>query len=252
MIDRFKGVAISLTSERVVAWALADAHNGQTGRCDLSVASLMRLTGLSDRGVQKALRGLADSGHLTTLSRSGTSNQYSLHPRTQFTPEHSSPLPRTEFTPPPNTVHPNRNITGTEPELNPPEASGENQKRKDWRDFNQAEADQANGIPIPQHFPDEFKPGWERWKGYRTSRAVDARTRSEAIPWTAGSAEAEIRNCERFSKTHGWGVVIAQFDVAISGQWRGMNLQNLQRSQPTRTVRPTDNSDVKASQMKLL
>lgn len=67
--------------QRLVAYMLADAHNHQTGRCDLSVASLVRLTSLSERAVRGALKELEKAGHITRVFRRGTSTQYSLHPR---------------------------------------------------------------------------------------------------------------------------------------------------------------------------
>jgi hypothetical protein len=96
MIESFKMIEGTPT-QRLVGYMLADAHNDKTGRCDLSVASLVRLTSLCERAVQKSILELECNGNLTRIFRRGTSTQYNLHPRTTCTPALNAP---------PHVVHP--------------------------------------------------------------------------------------------------------------------------------------------------
>ena len=90
MIQLFKSIEATPT-QRLVAYMLADAHNEQTGRCDLSVASLATLTSLSERSIQEAVKSLELAGHLSRIFRTGTSTQYNLTPRSRCTPADSAP-----------------------------------------------------------------------------------------------------------------------------------------------------------------
>jgi hypothetical protein len=90
MTERFKTIEGTPT-QRFVGYMLADAHNDNTGRCDLAVASLVRLTSLSERTVQDAIKSLECNGHLTRIFRQGTSTQYNLHPRSSCTPAVAAP-----------------------------------------------------------------------------------------------------------------------------------------------------------------
>jgi len=90
MTERFKTIEGTPT-QRLVGYMLADAHNDKTGRCDLSIASLVRLTSLCERAVQKSISELQCNGHVTRIYRQGTSTQYMLHPRTTCTPAPHAP-----------------------------------------------------------------------------------------------------------------------------------------------------------------
>lgn len=100
MIQLFKGIEATPT-QRLVGYMLADAHNEQTGRCDLSVASLAALTSLGERTIQEALKALEAAGHLSRIFRNGTSTQYSLTPRSSRTPAAAAPGGRRSRTPTP-------------------------------------------------------------------------------------------------------------------------------------------------------
>lgn len=49
-------------TRKLVLIALAECHNGETGRCDPGIAHLRRLTELGERAIRTALAGLADDG----------------------------------------------------------------------------------------------------------------------------------------------------------------------------------------------
>ncbi|WP_166037893.1 helix-turn-helix domain-containing protein [Sphingosinicella sp. YJ22] len=104
------------SNRKFVLLALADKINGKNPErgCWPSVASLVSMTGLSDRTVQKALNELEEAGHLTRKKRSGSSSIYHLQlldPRSSFggearpqkgrgspsSPEAASPHPRSAF-----------------------------------------------------------------------------------------------------------------------------------------------------------
>ena len=111
MTERFKSIE-GTPPQRLVGYMLADAHNDKTGRCDLSIGSLVKLTSLCERAVQKSILELERNGHLTRIFRQGTSTQYQLHPRTRCTPapgappHHMHPTPAPGAPPPPHHMHP--------------------------------------------------------------------------------------------------------------------------------------------------
>lgn len=121
MTERFKTIEGTPT-QRFVGYMLADAHNDNTGRCDLSVASLVRLTSLSERTVQDAIKSLECNGHLTRIFRQGTSTQYNLHPRSCCTPAVAAPPQlsqgggATAAPPPPQLSHPTPAAAAPKPE----------------------------------------------------------------------------------------------------------------------------------------
>ena len=121
MTERFKTIEGTPT-QRFVGYMLADAHNDNTGRCDLAVASLVRLTSISERAVQDAIKSLECNGHLTRIFRHGTSTQYNLHPRSCRTPAVAAPpqLPQgggANAAPlPPQLLHPTPAAAAPKPE----------------------------------------------------------------------------------------------------------------------------------------
>lgn len=96
-----------------------------------------------------------------------------------------------------------------------------------WREWNRTQAAVANAVALPLLAPAEFHAAWQRWQGYRTRRAAEARISSEAIGWTADAAEAGLRDCERAAEAHGWPAVVARIDQAIAGGWQGINTDKL-------------------------
>jgi len=121
MIQLFKGIEATPT-QRLVGYMLADAHNEQTGRCDLSVASLAALTSLGERTIQEALKGLEAAGHLSRIFRNGTSTQYMLTPRSSRTPAAAAPPQQPHHggagaaPPPPQEPHPTPAAAAPKPE----------------------------------------------------------------------------------------------------------------------------------------
>jgi len=121
MTERFKTIEGTPT-QRLVGYMLADAHNDKTGRCDLSIASLIRLTSLGERTIQDAIKALECNGEITRIFRQGTSTQYDLHPRSSRTPAAAAP-PRdlreggaNAAPPPPQQPHPTPAAAAPNPE----------------------------------------------------------------------------------------------------------------------------------------
>jgi hypothetical protein len=121
MIQLFKSIEATPT-QRLVAYMLADAHNEQTGRCDLSVSSLAALTSLGERTIQEALKSLESAGHLSRVFRTGTSTQYNLTPRSSRTPAGDAPPQQPHHgganaaPPPPQQPHPTPAAAAPNPE----------------------------------------------------------------------------------------------------------------------------------------
>lgn len=104
--------------------------------------------------------------------------------------------------------------------------------RRDWREWNRRLADEANAVAAAPDMPADFHTAWEGWQGYRTRRATEARTASEAVPWTRDAAQAGLRECERAAGLHGWPAVAARIDQAISGGWQGINTDKISATRP--------------------
>lgn len=263
MIEAVKRLPVTPT-QKLVLFCLADCHNGDTGRCDPSVTTIMQITGLSNRAVATALLDLEGKKHLTVTRERGARSTYLMHPSSEvgspLAPKavsevhglHSSEagslvndvhdtsepaagvvvnlLPKVV-----NEVHANRK----EPELKPevtgnPEGAGEpppvvvkvKPQKPDWRNWNRGNAEKANAVELPADSIEDFRTAWKRWCDYRTAKAVDARISSEAIEWTVTAAESGIRDCQRAAKLHGWPAVIARIDQAMQG-WRGFNFDRM-------------------------
>lgn len=262
MIDAVKWLKVTPT-QKLLLLCLADFHNGKTGRCDPSYASIMELTGLSNRAVADAIIALREASILGPGGAKGSRTSYTFtiptsEPDSQQavnqthnpnTSEPDSPVSETHNTSEPDSQPPvnvapkavnEAHMNRKEPEVQPegtgkPEGAGEpppvvvkaKTSKPDWREWNRANAEKANAVELPLHAPAEFRIAWQRWREYRTAKAVDARIASEAIEWTAQAAESGIRDCERASAVHGWPAVIARMDQAMQG-WRGFNFDRLQ------------------------
>jgi hypothetical protein len=66
-------------NRKLVLLALADHHNGETGRCDPSIYRIKQKTGLKDRCIQGHLKGLAEQGLVTVQPRHSLTNRFILH-----------------------------------------------------------------------------------------------------------------------------------------------------------------------------
>lgn len=95
-------------SEKIVLLALADCANDE-GHCWPSMATLARKCSKSDRTVQAAIKSLVDSGHLTRREVLGKGCNYTVHPRSGFTPEADSPPKGTTGTPEAASDKPSKN-----------------------------------------------------------------------------------------------------------------------------------------------
>jgi hypothetical protein len=96
-------------SEKIVLLALADCANDE-GHCWPGMTSLCRKTSKSDRTVQQAIQALVGRGHLTRREIIGKGCNYTVHPRSDFTPERTSPPKGTTLTPEAASGKPSRTI----------------------------------------------------------------------------------------------------------------------------------------------
>lgn len=260
MIDAVKWLKVSPT-QKLLLLCLADFHNGKTGRCDPSYASIMALTGLSNRAVADAIIALRDASILGPGGAKGSRTSYTFTiPTSELGSQevvnevhslngsergslvnevHNSCEPASQ--PPVNVapkvvseVHTNRNKPELKPEVTTqPEGAGEpppvvkvKSQKPDWREWNRANAEKANAVQPPLLVSEAFRVQWQRWREYRTALAVDARIASEATAWTVQAAESGLRDCERAAEIHGWPAVIARMDQAMQG-WRGFNFDRM-------------------------
>jgi hypothetical protein len=121
-------------SEKIVLLALADCANDE-GHCWPGMASLVAKCSKSDRTIQAAIKALCDAGHLTRREVPGKGCNYTVHPRSDFTPEATSP--REDFGTPPKPVRDT-----------PEAASGKPSK-------NHQKPSYLKGVGLPEGFPVE-------------------------------------------------------------------------------------------------
>lgn len=101
-------------SEKLALLALADSANDE-GLCWPSMATLARKCSKSDRTLQKAIASLSEKGHLSRDERPGKGVLYRIHPRSDCTPENSSPPKPATKTPEAASDNPKRNINSPPP-----------------------------------------------------------------------------------------------------------------------------------------
>ena len=111
-------------SEKIVLLALADCANDE-GHCWPSMATLAKKCSKSDRTVQAAIKALCDAGHLTRTEVLGKGCNYTVHPRSDFTPEATSPPKRLHHTPEAASDKPSRTIN------NPPVPSEQSESARE-------------------------------------------------------------------------------------------------------------------------
>lgn len=105
-------------SEKIVLLALADCANDE-GHCWPSMATLARKCSKSDRTVQTAIKALVDAGHLTRREVLGKGCNYTVHPRSGFTPEAASPPKQVRDTPEVASGKPSKNHQVEEAKASP-------------------------------------------------------------------------------------------------------------------------------------
>jgi hypothetical protein len=97
-------------SEKIVLLALADCANDE-GHCWPGMKSLVKKCSKTDRTVQAAIKALCDAGHLTRREVLGKGCNYTVHPRSDFTPEQASPPKATTQTPEAVSGKPSRTVS---------------------------------------------------------------------------------------------------------------------------------------------
>jgi hypothetical protein len=120
-------------SEKIVLLALADCANDE-GHCWPSMATLARKCSKSDRTVQAAIKSLVDAGHLTRREVPGKGCNYTVHPRSGFTPEAASPPKGATGTPEAASDKPSKNHhIGDSNESPRGRNAGKHLLPKDWK-----------------------------------------------------------------------------------------------------------------------
>lgn len=116
-------------TERLVLIRVAMWANGTEAKCWVSVATMVKATGLSERTVQDTLKALVDLGVLSAEPKPGRTTEYTvhpdripppqrLHPRKRRTPQELHPTPATSagapatVAPAPATVAPDLIVQG--------------------------------------------------------------------------------------------------------------------------------------------
>ena len=99
-------------SEKIVLLALADCANDE-GHCWPSMATLAKKCSKTDRTIQAAIKSLVDGGHLTRREVPGKGCNYTVHPRSDDTPEAASPPKPATPTPEAASDKPSRTINTT-------------------------------------------------------------------------------------------------------------------------------------------
>ncbi len=164
MIEAIKRLPVTPT-QKLVLFCLADCHNGETERCDPTIATIMQVSGLSNRAVSTAVQDLQTKGVLTIKTMAGHRSSYSFNTdqppqevhdtpaggslSTMATPAANAGESRSKCGGVPQEVHDTPaggshkpEVTGTEPEVTgKPEGAGEpppvvvkaKAQKPDWR-----------------------------------------------------------------------------------------------------------------------
>lgn len=87
---------LKLTGSRLAVYAIIYSFSQNGGWFQGTASYLCRRSGLTERGVRKALKSLRDDGYIEKKERSHNGHTYidyrSLYPGTKFTHEQSSPM----------------------------------------------------------------------------------------------------------------------------------------------------------------
>jgi hypothetical protein len=188
------------TAERIVLMAILLHRNGQSGRCDPSIALLTRETGLGERSVQRAIQRLQQREHLLCNRREGRSTCYSVAVSTSVTvtpppeshPRHDDTPPPPESHPTPVTVAPKRTKERTKERTKP---SGGARRRA-------AQSGAESGETKKK------QPGWTTLAGERWKTAFGG------VP-----NFGQIGRCLKpLIDAHGEEEVLATWDVYLAGE----------------------------------
>jgi hypothetical protein len=102
--------------QKIVLIVLADRHNGDTGRCDPSIARVAEDCGMSSDSVRNAIKALRGKGLLEAHERfdgpTQLTNFYTFNFKSESTPplDNSHPPTRQKQGPPLDNSHPNREL----------------------------------------------------------------------------------------------------------------------------------------------
>lgn len=177
--------------EKAVITQLAfHAGTKNSDECWPGVARLAKLTGLSERSVQRGLAGLEALGHISRRERPGKTPIYKVHPRHTFTPDTPSLVTEKASTPDTQSPEP----LGT---LQPPEPCGSAPKgaapRQSMRDRSRKQG--GGRLPtawqpgdLPAELSERVKRAGEDWHAselvkFRNWAAAESGPKAFAADW---------------------------------------------------------------------
>ncbi len=180
---------------KAVLLSLAHRHNGETGRCDPSLTTIMRDTSLSRTAVIDALNDLVKAGKIARERRVGTSNNYLLHPSATPTRPPRAPVrqthsPRPPGAPPGSAKH-TPPVRLADPNRKEQERTESEQEGNSTEDFLRLETEETSQTP--------FQTAWNATKLPAIQRMGPARAKALATrlkePWWRDNWRAGLARC---------------------------------------------------------
>lgn len=177
---------------RLIAWAIIDHQNYETGRCNPSIATLCSLLGSKDGTIRAAIKALVQAGCMTRISPLGGSSGsffFALPPFERTASETAQPSPNgggseTDRADSKSAVNPPR--TG---ESNPPRTGERNHERTMMGIVLKDDPPNPNKIDARDRAPDAHdapwpEPDWFRDAEYEVGSVIRemARARSDHDP----------------------------------------------------------------------
>jgi len=186
--------------EKLVLLALADWSN-DAGVCWPSIRSLCEKSSAGERTVQRAIKSLIESGHLSREDRPGKGVVFTVHPRQSDTPAKLAPV--TPVSPTPAKLAPNTSRTTINSEAKAssfPRAKPSKRCPVDWKpDDGVLEVGRKSGLS-----PGEIDRELETLRDYEF-RSAKTDWNATARNWlrTAGTRNAKSARPERITSIAG-------------------------------------------------
>ena len=236
---------------RLVAYVLANRANAETGLCNPSVDTISLETGLTTRGVRKAMAWMRTESLLRVVA-TNKSNHYTLTlPAINWDEQGSSEqgsglndIPQTpeqgSATPEPRSENPEpRSAKPKEPKRTQSLTQIDNRKKssavskESKRDRIQKDIAEANAVTLPEGTtPQEVLEMWNEWQAYRSDRATD---QIKPLPWNARAARMESASIQKALTQFPPDQVAEQIRTAISRNWQGAGMNYLKNESATPT-----------------
>lgn len=177
--------------EKAVITQLAfHAGTKNSDECWPGVARLAKLTGLSERSVQRGLAGLEALGHISRRERPGKTPIYKVHPRHTVTPDTQSPVTEKASTPDTQSPKPLGTLQPPEPCGSAPEGAAPRQSKHD-RSRKQGGGRLPTGwqpAELPAELSERVKRAGEDWHAaelvkFRNWAAAESGPKAFAADW---------------------------------------------------------------------